>query len=69
MTSAHGAGLILAPVLVAMRGEGTASVLAHDEHLGHLGHQPSGGNDALLPTLVAVGLHSLAMLAVAGILA
>jgi hypothetical protein len=28
-----------------------------------------GGNDALLPALAAVGLHSLAMLAVAGTIA
>ena len=69
MASAHGAGLMLVPVLVQLRGEGTSSALAHAEHLGHLGHQPSGGNDALLPALGAVGLHSLAMLLVAGVLA
>ena len=69
MASAHGAGLMLVPVLVQLRGEGTPSALAHAEHLGHLGHPPSGGNDALLSTLAAVGLHSLAMLAVAGLLA
>ena len=51
MASAHGAGLMLVPVLVQLRGEGTSSALAHAEHLGHLGHQPSGGNDALLPAL------------------
>ena len=45
------------------------SALAHAEHLGHAGHQMPGGNDALLPALAAVGLHSLAMLAVAGVLA
>jgi hypothetical protein len=69
MASAHGAGLMLVPVLVQLRGEGTSSALAHAEHLGHLGHHPSGGNDALLPTLAALGLHSLTMLAVAGLLA
>jgi hypothetical protein len=69
MASAHGAGLMLVPVLVELRGEGTSSALAHAEHLGHVGHHPSGGNEALLPTLAAVGLHSLAMLTVAGILA
>jgi hypothetical protein len=69
MASAHGAGLMLVPVLVQLRGEGTSSALAHTEQVGHLGHYPSGGNDALLPTLAAVGLHSLAMLAVAGVLA
>jgi hypothetical protein len=69
MASAHGAGLMLVPVLVELRGEGTSSALAHAEHLGQVGHHPSGGNEALLPTLAAVGLHSLAMLTVAGILA
>ena len=69
MASAHGAGLMLVPVLVQLRGEGTSSALAHAEHVGHLGHHSSGGNDALLATLAAVGLHSVAMLAVAGLLA
>ena len=69
MASAHGAGLMLVPVLVQLRGEGTSSALAHAEHVGQLGHHSSGGNDALLPTLAAVGLHSVAMLAVAGLLA
>src|ERR687897_3062232 len=48
MASAHGAGLMLAPVLIQLRGEGTASALAHADHLGHLGHQSPGGNDSLL---------------------
>ena len=69
MASAHGAGLMLVPVLVGLRGEGVPSALAHAEHLGHVGHQLPGGNDALLPALAAVGLHSAAMLAVAGVLA
>src|SRR5688572_26479690 len=37
MASAHGAGLMLAPVLAGVRGEGVSSVLAHAEHLGHTG--------------------------------
>ena len=69
MASAHGAGLMLVPVLVELRGEAVASALAHAEHLGHVGHQPPAGNDALLPALAAVGLHSVAMLAVAGAIA
>src|SRR5215208_4069408 len=69
MASAHGAGLMLVPVLVGLRGDGVPSALAHAEHLGHVGHQMPGGTDALLPTLAAVGLHSAAMLAVAGVLA
>src|SRR5918994_1571674 len=66
MASAHGAGLMLVPVLVGLRGEGVSSALAYADHLGHMGHQPPGGNDSLLSALAAVSLHSLAMLAVAG---
>src|SRR5215204_947188 len=62
MASAHGAGLMLVPVLVELRGDGVSSALAH---AGHLGHQPSAASDALLPALAAVGLHSVAMLTVA----
>jgi hypothetical protein len=69
MASAHGAGLMLVPVLVALRGDAVASALAHAENLGHMGHQPPGRTDSLLPALAAVGLHSVAMLAVAGTLA
>jgi hypothetical protein len=69
MASAHGAGLMLVPVLVGLRGEGVSSALAHAEHLGHTGHQSPGGNASLLPALAAVGLHSFAMLAVAGVVA
>jgi hypothetical protein len=69
MASAHGAGLMLIPVLVGLRGEGVANALAHAGHLGHGAHQPMAGSDALLPALAAVGLHSAAMLAVAGAIA
>jgi hypothetical protein len=69
MASAHGAGLMLVPVLAGLRGEGVPSALAHAGHLGHAGHQPTAASDALLPALAAVGLHSLAMLAVAGAIA
>jgi hypothetical protein len=69
MASAHGAGLMLVPVLISLRGDGVASALAHAEHLGHMGHQPPGGNASLLPALAAVGLHSFAMLTVAGMIA
>jgi len=67
MASAHGAGLMLVPVLVGVRGEGVLS--AHAAHLGHLGHPGPSGDTSLLPALAAVGLHSGAMLAVAGVIA
>jgi hypothetical protein len=69
MASAHGAGLMLVPVLVGLRGEGVSSALAHATHLRHAGHHAPAGNEALLPALAAVGLHSAAMLAVAGVIA
>lgn len=72
MATAHGAGLMLTPVLVGLRGDGTASARAHSGHEGHIGHvveQSPGATETLLPALAAVGLHSLAMLAVAGVIA
>jgi hypothetical protein len=69
MASAHGAGLMLVPVLAGLRGEGVSSALAHAEHLGHVGHQAYASSHVLLPALAAVSVHSAAMLAVAGVLA
>ncbi len=69
MASAHGAGLMLVPLIVQLRGEGVLSALAHAGHLGHGGHHSSDASDAVLPALAAVGLHSAAMLAVVGVVA
>ena len=69
MASAHGAGLMLTPVLVGLRGEGVAGALAHAGHGGHAGHQPPAAAEALLPALAAVGLHAAAMLLVTGAIA
>jgi hypothetical protein len=69
MASAHGAGLMLVPMLVGLRAEGVPSALAHAQHIGHVGHQPSVADQALLPALAAVGLHTAAMLAVAAAVA
>jgi hypothetical protein len=69
MASAHGAGLMLVPVLAGLRSEGVPSALAHAGHFGHGGHQTSVASDAVRPALAAVGLHSAAMLAVAGVVA
>ena len=69
MATAHGAGLMLAPVLVGLRGDGVGQALAHTGHSGHAAHQSASATDALLPALAAVGLHSFAMLAVAGVVA
>jgi hypothetical protein len=69
MASAHGAGLMLMPVLIELRGEGVGSAVAITGHAGHLRHLPPAASAALVPSLAAVGLHSVAMLAVAGIVA
>lgn len=75
MATAHGAGLMLAPVLVRMRSEAVSGALAetayagHLGHAGHAGHQLPAGDDALGPALAGVALHSAAMLTVAAVLA
>lgn len=71
MATAHGAGLMLVPVLVELRGDGVAGALAqavHAEHAGHVGHDVAT-DAALAPAVGAVALHSAVMLAVAGVLA
>jgi hypothetical protein len=75
MATAHGAGLMLAPVLAGMRGEAVPSALAHAGHadhlaqVGHAGHQATASSDGVVPAIAAVALHSTAMLAVAAVLA
>ena len=59
MATAHGAGLMLLPVLLEMPQGVDAGEHAHLHHLGALG-QTAG------TALVAVGVHTLAMLCVAG---
>src|SRR5262245_17900690 len=53
MASAHGAGLMLVPVLVALRGEGVSGALAQTEHLGHAGHHAAMTGEGLPPALMA----------------
>jgi hypothetical protein len=78
MATAHGAGLMLAPVLAALR-ENTISVASaetgHGEHLGHAGHAvhmvhpAASSGDAFATSLEAVTLHSAAMIAAAAMIA
>jgi len=66
MASAHGAGLMVLPVLLA----GPGAAMPHHMHAGMMGTMP--GAPSSLPTatlLLAVLVHTLAMLLVAGILA
>ncbi|WP_295803149.1 hypothetical protein [uncultured Microbulbifer sp.] len=56
MATAHGAGLMVVPALLGVAGESVAG------HGAHAGHMASGGVDMLL----AIGLHTAAMLVVMG---
>lgn len=75
MATAHGAGLMLAPVLVQMRGEAAPSDLAgvghaaHLAHAGHGGHMAPGGGETVGLAMAGVALHTAAMLAVAALIA
>lgn len=79
MATAHGAGLMIVPVLAGMRGEGVPSALAGAEHAGHMANMPgmehtvtsqaSAGGEAFGSAVVAVTLHSAAMLAMTGLIA
>jgi hypothetical protein len=65
MATAHGAGLMLIPALVALGGERTPSALAAAPIDHHLGHAMPVADDALLAALAAVGVHTAGMLLVA----
>ena len=65
MASAHGAGLMLVPVLLRIS---EPMQEAHD-HADHAAHAGISGSATLLADLTAVGLHTLAMFAVMGVIA
>ena len=65
MSSAHGAGLMLVPVLLRLS-EPIQGVHEHGDHAGHAG---MSGSATVLADLAAVGLHTLAMFAVMGTIA
>ena len=71
MASAHGAGLMLVPVLLKLSG-----TMHQMEHRAHVAHEHWGhgvhlflANPTVLADLTAVGLHTLAMFAVMGVIA
>jgi hypothetical protein len=62
MATAHGAGLMLAPLLVGL---GTPAASAAPALVGHAGHAlPASGGAAGLAWALAIGLHTLVLLAV-----
>jgi len=68
MATAHGAGLMLVPAVIQLRGDEVQSAAAHSGHQHHIeGTTESGAS--LLATSLAVGVHTAAMFAVAGMLA
>jgi|SRR5215469_2159180 len=72
MASAHGAGLMLVPVLLAWPQANAADSLIHGGHASHSGHlallhTPTGKSP--LQGLAAVGTHTLGYLAVATLIA
>jgi hypothetical protein len=70
MATAHGAGLMLAPVLFRLPSGPTAHA-AHAQHAAHAEHVATMGAAAGLPTaeLAAVGVHTAAMFLVMGLIA
>jgi uncharacterized membrane protein len=67
MASAHGAGLMLLPVLLGL--SSTEHMHGAHAHGAHTGHTAMAGSTTVLADLGAVGLHTLAMFAVMGAIA
>ena len=65
MASAHGAGLMLIPVLLGL----SSAAPMQGAHGAHAGHASMTGSTTVLTDLGAVGLHTLAMFAVMGAIA
>ena len=68
MASAHGAGLMLVPVLLK-RSSPADPMQGMDGHAEHAAHAAGPAEPAILADLAAVGLHTLAMFVVMGLVA
>ena len=68
MASAHGAGLMLVPVLLKLSPAEPMREGMHD-HAGHAAHADTASSTTALTDLTAVGLHTLAMFVVMGVVA
>lgn len=68
MASAHGAGLMLVPALAHLTADPQPAAMAASGHAHHMQHGGDTG-ESLSFALAAVGLHTLAMIAVMGMLA
>lgn len=71
MATAHGAGLMLVPVLLRSSSDGAdpATVSAHAAHLGHTTVMTAASAPPLIDDLFRVGLHTVAMFAVMALIA
>jgi hypothetical protein len=70
MATAHGAGLMLLPPLLALRSSSVPSAVAHEGHHAH--HMPTtagSGGECFAVSLLAVGVHTAALFAVMGVIA
>jgi hypothetical protein len=67
MASAHGAGLMLIPVLLRL--SSTEQMQGAQAHGAHTDHATMTGSATVLADLAAVGLHTLALFAVMGVIA
>jgi hypothetical protein len=65
MATAHGAGLMLIPVMLRLRGDGVPSAVAD----GHHAHHAPAATEPVSIAITAVGVHTAAMLATALVLA
>ena len=69
MASAHGAGLMLVPVLLKLSSPAEEPMEGIDGHADHAAHAAGPAGPAILADLAAVGLHTLAMFLVMGLVA
>lgn len=67
MATAHGAGLMLLPPLLALRGDAVPIAAAHAGH--RMPQSPTSDFEGLLTSLLAVGLHTVGMFVIAGTIA
>ena len=67
MASAHGAGLMLIPVLLRL--SSTEQMQGAHAHGTHTDHATITGSATVLADLAAVGLHTLALFAMMGVIA
>jgi hypothetical protein len=67
MATAHGAGLMVVPVLLRL--SSAEQMQGAHAHGAHTGHATITGSTTVLADLAAVGLHTLALFAVMGVIA